>query len=189
MALERTRGVPHLLPLLALAGPLTAGDIDPQMRLDGLEARLEGLTRRVQALESLLKESGSAATAAPSVKGAPTWEPDEYSGSSPFQVVQTSLDRESGRAELLLEVVAPIPDLAAWAAVPRGDAVPLTLRASEANGGPASEISLHLERATRLDPGARLHLSAQLEPEIAQRARTIRITHGPSSGVSAGVDR
>ena len=130
MALERTRGVPHLLPLLALAGPLTAGDIDPQTRIDGLEARLEGLTRRVQALESLLRESGSAATTAASVKGQPIWEPDEYSDGSPFQVVQTNLDRESGRAELLLEVVAPIPDLSAWAAVPRGDAVPLILTAS-----------------------------------------------------------
>jgi hypothetical protein len=186
LALERTRGVPQILPLLALAGPLAAGDFDPQMRLDGLEARLEGLNRRVQALESLLRESGSAP---PSVKGEPSWEPDEYSGSSPFQILQTSLDRESGRAELLLEVVAPIPDLAAWAAVPRGDAVPLILTAGQANGRPATAVSWRLERATRFDPGARLHLSAQLEPEIARRVRTIRITHGPSSGVSADVVR
>lgn len=189
MALERTRGVPQILPVLALAGPLAAGDIDPQMRLDGLEARLEGLTRRVQALENLLRGSGSAETAAPSVKGEPIWEPDEYSGGNPFQVIQTNLDPESGQADLLLEVVAPIPDLPAWAAVPRGDAVPLILTADQANGGPATAVRLRLERATRFDPGARLHLSAQLEPEIARRVRTIRITHAPSSGVSAGVDR
>jgi hypothetical protein len=188
LALERTRGVPYLLPLLALAGPLTAGDIDPQSRIDGLEARLEGLTRRVQALESLLRESGSAATTAPSVKSQPIWEPDEYCDGDPFRIIQTNLDRESGRVDLLLEVVAPIPDRAAWESVPRGDTVPLTLSASEADGGPASEISLRLERATRFDPGARLHLSAQLGPEVAQRARTIRITHEPSpaAGAEAG---
>jgi hypothetical protein len=186
LALERTRGVPQILPLLALAGPLTVGDIDPQSRIDGLEARLEGLTRRVQALENLLKESGSAP---PSVKGEASWEPDEYSGSSPFQILQTSLDRESGRAELLLEVVAPIPDLAAWAAAPRGHAIPLILTASQAERGPVTTVGWRLERATRFDPGARLHLSAQLEPEIARRVRTIRITHAPPSGVSAGEDR
>lgn len=184
MAPERTLWAPWLLPLLAAAGPLAAGEIDPLTRIDGLEARLEGLTRRVQALETLLKEPGPITAAARSVKGEPTWELDDDSRTSPFQVLQKSLDRQSGRVDLLLDVVAPIPDLSDWDSVARGEDSPLMLIADQGEGRPAVPVSLRLERATRLDPGARLHLSAQLEPGIAERVRRIRIAHASAGGTA-----
>jgi hypothetical protein len=179
LAPERERWAAWLLPLLVAAGPLASDEIDPLTRIDGLEARLEGLNRRVQALETLLRESGPLASAAPTVKGEPTWELDDYSRTSPFQVLQRSLDRQSGRLDLLLDVVAPIPDLADWNSAARGEAVPLMLIADTADGAAAAPVPLQLERATRLEPGARLHLSARLEPGIAERVRRIQIFHAP----------
>jgi hypothetical protein len=169
--------------LLLAAAPLGASDIDPQTRIDGLEARLEGLTRRVQALETLIKESGPGSGIIADPKGEPTWELDDYSRSNPFQVILRSLDRESGRVDLLLTVVATIPDLAVWAAVPRGGMVPLLLTAELAGDGPAAPLALHLERATRWDPGARIHLKAQLDPGLAKRVRQVRIEHATPPGL------
>ena len=182
MAPEHARWAAWLLPLLAAAGPLASEEIDPLTRVDGLEARLEGLTRRVQALETLLRESGPSASAAPTVKGEPTWELDDYSRTSPFQVLQKGLERQSGRLDLLLDVVAPIPDLADWSSVARGQAVPLMLFADTGDDGALAPVRLRLERATRFDPGARLHLSVQLEPGIAERVRRIRIVHASADG-------
>jgi hypothetical protein len=184
LAPERARCAAWLLALLAAGGPLASDEIDPLTRIDGLEARLEGLTRRVQALENLLRESGPLASATPTVKGEPAWELDDYSRTSPFQVLQKGLDRQSGRVDLLLDVVAPIPDLADWDAVSRGEAVPLMLIADTGGGGAAAPVRLRLERATRFEPGARLHLSTRLEPGIAERVRRIRIVHA-SAGESA----
>jgi hypothetical protein len=182
LAPEHARRAAWLLLLLAAAGPLASDEIDPLTRIDGLEARLEGLTRRVQALETVLRESGPLASAAPTVKGEPSWELDDYSRTSPFQVLQKGLDRQSGRLDLLLDVVAPIPDLADWSSVDRGEAVPLMLIGDTGDGEALAPVRLRLERATRFDPGARLHLSAQLEPGVAERVRRIRIVHVSAEG-------
>lgn len=171
------------LPLLFCAAPLAAEEIDPETRIDGLEARLEGLTRRVQALETLLKESGLGNAASSAPKGEPIWELDDYSREDPFQVIQRTLDRETGRVDLLLSVTAPIPDLADWAKLEKGAQVPLLLTLDLGDGQAASHLPLRLERATRLEPGSRLHVSAQLEPSVAKRARQIRVGHA-STGVN-----
>ena len=184
MAPERTRRAAWLFPLLAAAGPLAAGEIDPLTRIEGLEARLEGLTRRVQALETLLKESSPGMGAAWPVEGEPTWELDDYSRINPFQVLQKHLDRQNGRVDLLLDVAAPIPDLGDWDSVTRGEVVPLMLIVDTGDGGAIAPVNLRLERATRFDPGARLHLNAQLEPGIAERIRRIRIAHAPVGGAA-----
>lgn len=178
MAPEPLRWItgPVWLILLVAGGPL-AEEIAPETRINGLEARLEGLTRRVQALETLLKESGPGSAVRPAPKGEPTWELDDYSRENPFQVIQRSLDRDTGHVDLLLSVVAPIPDLASWAGVPKGEPVPLLLTPDLDDGGAASPLPLRLERATRLEPGSRLHVSAQLEPGLARRVREIRVEH------------
>lgn len=172
------------LPLLIAAGPLVADDIDQATQIEGLEARLEGLTRRVQALETLLKGSRPGNASAPASKGEPTWDLDDYSRSSPFQVIQRNLDRESGRVDLLLTVIEPIPDLPDWASVPRGEPVPLQLTPDTGDAGPSIPVDLRLERATRFEPRARVHLSAQLEPSVAKRVRQIRVAHASASGTA-----
>lgn len=158
------------------AAPALAADLET--RIDGLEARLEGLTRRVQALETVLKESGpdSARTAAP--KGEPSWELDDYSRESPLQVVQRDLDRETGRVDLLLSVTGPIPDAAAWSSLEKGTPVPILITLDLGGGATGDPLPLRLERATSLEPGSRIHLSAQLEPGVAKRVHQIQVTHG-----------
>lgn len=171
------------LPLLLCAAPLAAAEIDPATRIDGLEARLEGLTRRVQALETLLKESGPGNAGNSAPKGEPTWDLDNYCRENPFQVIQRNLDRATGRIDLLLSVTAPIPDLADWIKLEKGAPVPLRLTLDLDDGQAASPLPLRLERAIRLEPGSRLHVSAQLEPSLAKRVRQIRVGH-VSSGAS-----
>ena len=188
MAPEPLRWILRILciPLLLAAGPLPAEEIETETRIDGLEARLEGLTRRVQALESLLKEAGRGNASVSTPKGEPAWELDDCSRESPFQVIQRSLDRETGRVDLLLSVTAAIPDLASWAAVTKGDPVPLLLTPDLGDGGPAVPLPLRLERATRLEPGSRVHVSAQLEPGIATRVRLLRVGQTAPAGTDPG---
>jgi hypothetical protein len=168
------------LPLLVCTGHLAAEEIDPETRIDGLEARLEGLTRRVQALETLLKGSGPGNAASSAPKGEPIWDLDDYSRESPFQVIQRTLDREVGRVDLLLGVTGPIPDLPDWAKLEKGAPVPLLLTLDLGDGVAASPLPLTLERGARLEPGSRLHVSAQLEPSLAKRVRQIRVGHAPT---------
>jgi hypothetical protein len=151
--------------------------MDPGTRIDGLEARLEGLTRRVQALEGLLASSPPGGVAATVAKGEPLWEFDDYARETPFQVIQRSLDRDTGRIDLLLGVTAPIPDLAAWAELEKGAPVPLHVIHGPIDGPPASPLPLRLERGAVLTPGARLHVSAHLEPAVARQARQLRVVH------------
>lgn len=165
------------LIILGVTSPVPAQEIDPRTRIDGLEARLEGLTRRVQALETLLKESVLSGSKAAAPKGEPTWELDTYVRESPFQVIQRSLDRETGRVDLLLNVTAPIPDQAAWAGLEKGAPVPLLLTPDLGEASPASPLPLRLERATRLEPGSRIHVSLQLEPGVAKRIHQIQVSH------------
>lgn len=174
--LSRTLGPLGLL-VLAAVGPIPAQGIDPETRIDGLEARLEGLTQRVQALETLLKESGPGKAAVAVPKGEPIWELDHYSREDPFQVIQRSLDRETGRVDLLLSVAAPIPDLADWVVLVKGDPVPLLLTPDLGDGQAINPLPLRLERATRLESGSRLHVGAQLEPSLAKRIQYLRVGH------------
>lgn len=169
------------LALWVSASQVPAQGIDSETRIDGLEARLEGLTRRVQALETLLKESGPGVGGVAAPKGEPGWELDDYSREAPFQVIQRSLDRETGRIDLLLSVTAPIPDAALWTNLEKGSPVPLLVTPDLGDGAAASPLPLRLERGTRLEPGARLHVSTQLEPSVAKRVRQLRIGHATAA--------
>ncbi len=174
---------------LALTAGAAQGDegIDAATRLEGLEVRLEALTRRVQALETVLKEMGPGSGGAATREGEAVWEFDAYIEETPFNVLQRSFDRKTGRVDLLLDVVAPVPDADHWASKARGAPVPVTLTADRGDGDTGQTQPLRLERASQIVPGARLHVSAALDPADAKLVRRLRIVHA-SQGLAAEVD-
>ena len=173
------------LCLALVAGPPRAAEvIDPNTRLEGLEVRLDALTRRVQALETMLKEAGPGIGSAPGPKGEPAWDFDDYTQGSPFNVLQQSLDRTNGRIDLLLDVVGPVPDVEDWAAVARSEPVPLTLTADRGDGLGGQSVPLRLERANQIVPGARLHVAATVDAAYAKLVRRIRVSYAPAQSSS-----
>jgi hypothetical protein len=162
-----------LIPALVVAPSVRA--IDADTRLEALEARLESLTRRVAALEELLNDAPPDQLGAPRQSGEPAWELDDYTGNAPFRVLHRSLDRDTGRVDLLLDVTAPVPDLALWDSIAAGDPVPLVIAIEP--GQEIGETPLRLERATRFDPGARVHVSTELPPGQAATVRVMRVSH------------
>jgi hypothetical protein len=146
-------------------------------RIPALEARLEGLTRRVQALETLLKEAppGGAPIALP--KGEPLWQFDEYTRGAPFRVLHQSLDRGNGRVDLLIEVAAEVQDKVNWGDLSLGAPVPLQVLPVDAGGLRGKPVPFTLTRGTSLAVGMRLHLSASLDPTAAPKVRELVIQH------------
>lgn len=176
----RFRGRFILTASLALAaGPCAA--IDQDTRLDALEARLEALTRRVQAMESVLKETGQSAAAPAIPKGQPLWESDDYSDGEPLRVLKSSLDRASGRLDVLLDVVTEIPDPEHWTNLNRGASVPLTVSLTPAPGDAQSPLRLRVERAGSIVPGSRIHVTGQIPPDLARQVRKILLLHAPTT--------
>ncbi|MFZ0789400.1 MAG: hypothetical protein WAM94_07230 [Chromatiaceae bacterium] len=169
------------LCLALVAGSAQAAEgIDSNTRLEGLEVRLDALTHRVQALETMLKEAGPGVGSAPGSKGEPAWDFDDYTQGSPFKVLQQSLDRTNGRVDLLLDVVGPVPDVENWAAVARSEPVPLILTADRGDGLGGQSVPLRLERAKQIVPGARLHVTATIDAAHAKLVRRIRVAHAPA---------
>ena len=169
------------LCLALVAGSADAAEgIDPNTRLEGLEVRLDALTRRVQALETMLKQAGPGVGRPTGPKGEPVWDFDDYTQGSPFNVLQQSLDRTNGRVDLLLDVVGPVPDVEDWAAVARSEPVPLTLTADRGDGIAVQSVPLRLERANQIVPGARLHVTATVDAAYAKLVRRIRVSHAPA---------
>lgn len=161
--------------ILALATAPAVQAIDTDTRLEALEARLESLTRRVAALEALLKDTAPDRLGASTQSGEPAWELDDYTGTAPFRVLHRSLDRDTGRVDILLDVTGPVPDRTLWESLAAGDPVPLVI--AYESGPDAGETQLRLERATRFDPGARVHVSVELPPDRAATARMLRVSH------------
>ncbi len=177
--IRRGRSVLAWLAIVSLAAPAQA-EVDMETRVGALEARLEALTRRVAGLESAVKETDPTAAAAPGSTGEPAWIFDGYVQGSPFRVLQQALERTSGRVDLLLDVVAQPPDGDGWGSATRGQPVPLVLIAEPADsraGARTGPVPLVLERVTRIAPGARVHLSASLDPGEARSVRRIRVGH------------
>jgi hypothetical protein len=161
--------------LLAAARPVSA--IDLETRLDGLEARLEALTRRVQAIEGVLKEGTADLSTPAAAKGEPVWTFDDYLEGTPLRVLQRNLDRDSGRLDLLLDVVSPLPDPAQWQELRKGTPVPLAITLWPVGDGAGYPIRLLVERATSIAPGSRIHLHAQVPADEARLVRKIRVGH------------
>ena len=175
---------PALCLALVAGSPRAAEVIDPNTRLEGLEVRLDALTRRVQALETMLKEAGPGIGSAPGPTGEPAWDFDDYTQGSPFNVLQQSLDRTNGRIDLLLDVVGPVPDVEDWAAVARSEPVPLTLTADRGDGLGGQSVPLRLERANQIVPGARIHVTATVDAAYAKLVRRIRVSHATAQSSS-----
>ncbi|HSO83518.1 hypothetical protein, partial [Thiocapsa sp.] len=143
--------------------PATAPLVDPS-RLQALEQRVEELERRVERMESAPSSGGSAS--APSKTDDIHWSFDAALSRDPFNVKHQSFDRGSGRFDVLLKVVAPIPDPTPWQ-VPSGAPVPVVARIGLADGTASESLVFRLARGPRLEPGAILHIEAQVPPDQA----------------------
>ncbi|SDW21001.1 hypothetical protein [Thiocapsa roseopersicina] len=155
--------------------PATAPQVDPSS-LRALEQRVEELERRVERMGSAPSSGGSAS--APSKTGDIHWSFDAALSRDPFNVKHQSFDRGSGRFDVLLKVVAPIPDPTPWQ-VPSGAPVPVAARIGLADGTASESLVFRLARGPRLEPGAILHIEAQVPPEQAAAI----------SGLSVGIRR
>ena len=154
-------------------------DADPTAgasRLQALEQRVDELTRRLQQLESGASSGGS--VSAPSKTGDIHWSFDAALSRDPFNITHQSFDRGSGRFDVLLKVVAPIPDPTPWQ-VPSGAPVPVVARIGLADGTASESLVFRLARGPRLEPGAILHIEAQVAPDQAAAI----------SGLSVGIRR
>jgi hypothetical protein len=167
-----------LLPGLGPAAtPPTEPDADPTTgasRLETLEQRVDDLMRRLQQLES--GTGPSVSTSAPPKAGDIHWAFDAALSRGPFNVTHQSFDRGSGRFDVLLKIVAPIPDPLPWQ-VEAGAPVPVVAKVGLADGTASETLVFRLARGPKLDPGAVLHLEAQVPPEQA----------GAISGLSVGI--
>jgi hypothetical protein len=153
--------------LLLAATPPTGTLADPTAeapRLQALEQRVDDLARRLQQLESG-SETGASTSAAPK-PGDIHWSFDAALSRGPFNVTHQSFDRGTGRFDVLLKIVAPIPDPLPWR-VEAGAPVPVVARIGLADGTASETLVFRLARGPKLDPGAVLHLEAQVPPEQA----------------------
>lgn len=164
------------LALIGFAGPVLSGFVlaatpsssqaaDPAAegsRLQALEQRVDDLARRLRELES---GPGASTPAAPKF-GDIHWSFDAALSRGPFNVTHHSFDRGSGRFDVLLKVVTPIPDSLPWQ-VAIGAPVPVVAKVGLADGTASESLVFRLARGPKLDPGAILHLEAQVPPEQA----------------------
>lgn len=153
--------------LVLAATPSSSQAADPTAeasRLQALEQRVDDLARRLQQLESgAVTQAATSATPKP---GDIHWSFDAALSRGPFNVTHQSFDRGSGRFDVLLKIVAPLPDPSPWQ-VEAGAPVPVVARIGLADGTASESLVFRLARGPKLDPGAVLHLEAQVPPEQA----------------------
>jgi hypothetical protein len=166
------------LPTLSLAQqlqdqPPPAQEPIEQRMLD-VEARLRTLSDRVDLLERRAVTAG-----VPTATGAGTgqatganaagvvWTLDAQLTDSPLRVTHKEFDRDRGRVDLLLQITAPLQDPEHWDAV--GSEVPVMLRLRGADGVEQVQ-AFTLARGNRIEPGAFVHLIADIDPARAAAA-------------------
>jgi hypothetical protein len=158
---------------------------ESEQRLEALEQRREALEQRVDALAQRLDELALASSSAgepdqaepstPSAAdGAVDWRHAEALQGQPLRVAAEHFDARRGRLELLLEITSPLPDAERWRAQP-GQPVPLILTARDAIGEAIITRPMTLLRGPSLEPGAYLHLGAELTDAAADRVRVIQV--------------
>ena len=86
---------------------------------------------------------------------------------SPLRVTHKEFDRSRGRLDLMLQITAPLPEPQRWGTV--GNEVPVELRLRAADGADYVQ-ALTLARGNRLEPGAFVHLHADIDPARAATA-------------------
>lgn len=163
-----------VLVAVMLLAPGGGGDARRlEARLVALEAQTDGLRAELEQLRQQLADD-SAPAAAAGRAGEVSWRFGPVLDGEPLRVAAETVDQAHGRVELLLEVMAPLADAAAWPQQP-GRAVPLVLIARDGGGGLIAEVPLTLVRGARPEPGAYLHLAAELPEDRAARLSLIEI--------------
>lgn len=153
-----------------------ASELDARLAM--LEARIEQLSARLEQRQHSqpLRADPSAAqpAAAGSAGKAVTWRLGARVDGEPLRVAAESLDRARDQVELLLEVVAPLADAEAWPQQP-GQRAPLVVIASDSTGTVIAETPMRLLRGSSREPGAYLHVGAQLPPQAGARVHSLEV--------------
>jgi hypothetical protein len=140
-------------------------------RIDALEARTAGLAAQLTHLEQASTpppQAEAQASAAGPIKVSAGWRLSPGLGGDPISIVEKTFDERSGRVEALLRIEAPLSDIDAWPRLP-GQPVPIQLEARDTGGAIALSQPMTLLRGTSLEPGAYLHIGANLPPRVASR--------------------
>ncbi|MGB5736483.1 MAG: hypothetical protein WBM40_18780 [Thiohalocapsa sp.] len=137
-------------------------------RMLELEARIRTLSERVDVLErrAVTAETGAESAMARGADGV-VWKLDPGVTDSPLRVTHKTFDRKRGQLDLMLEITAPLQQPQRWGAV--GSPVPVRLRLRAADGDEYVQ-ALTLARGKRLEPGAFVHLHADIDPARAAAA-------------------
>ena len=118
-------------------------------------------------IERILSNHADAAVKPGATAAGIIWTLDARVTDSPLRVTHKEFDRDRGRVDLLLQITAPLQDLALWGEV--GGEVPVVLRMRAANGVEQVQ-AFTLARGKRLEPGAFVHLIADIDPAHAAAA-------------------
>lgn len=164
--------------LWALASPCLAQADPAAAKLAELEARIDRMARRIEVIEVQLAD-GVEPASGPGVRATKdlVWQFDPYLSESPFAVSQQELDRKTGRVDLLLNLVADLPDADRWRQIQVGDAVPIEVTATLAGGETLAPITFALHRRTDLTPGTFVHVLGQVPVDDAKAVRRLVIRH------------
>jgi hypothetical protein len=167
--------LPLALILWGTAWPGLAQD-DTSARLLELEARVQQLTRRVDALEALAQAGMDTGPGVRTDKDL-VWHFDRYLAESPFAVSQQELDRKTGQVDLLLSLAAEPADADLWREVQVGGQVPVEVEATLTGGVVVGPVSFTLYRRTSFRVGSQVHLLAQLPVSDPKAIRRLTIGH------------
>ncbi|MCF7994195.1 MAG: hypothetical protein K9L88_05090 [Chromatiaceae bacterium] len=162
--------------------PSADPDADLAARLALLEARTALLTERLAQLEQEVQltpsaDQPAAATAVAAVTSkdsAVDWRLGAGLQGDSLRVAAQTFDQRRGRVEVLLEIKAPLADADAWPRQP-GLQVPVIMIARDNSGAVAAEQPLTLMRGPSQEPGAYLHLGAELSEQTADRVQVIEL--------------
>lgn len=160
-------------PAAAMGGKPALEDVE--QRIKQLEQRYRDLLERIEIMESttfgvVAEETDPSAPGGDAV----VWTFDDYLEKRPFKVLYKSLDREDGQIELLLQVTGAVPDANAWTANDKTVPVTVTLRTA---AGRETHANFQRQRGGGVDPGANVHIRADIGVEQAAMARQIVIQH------------
>jgi hypothetical protein len=147
-------------------------DQSVEQRLHELERQVEALTRRLELVEQ--RPTTPAPVAAQRADGV-VWTFDDYVNASPFRVSHKTFDKQSGTIDLLLRITTALTDPTAWTGAGRRVPIALTLRSAD---GTLARADFVLQRGSRLEPGANLHVRTQVDPATAAAATQLVIGHG-----------
>ena len=172
--------IPGLSSMLVAALLLQACGREPnalETRLAAVEARLERLAMEVEALREPPAPTASAPNPSAPASGnaeAVAWHFGPKLDGEPLRVAAETLERAHDRVELLIEIKTPLATAAGWPRAP-GAPTPLVVIARDSAGAVIAELPMTLLRGSRLEPGAYLHLGAQLPAQTGARVNLLEV--------------